>query len=140
MMQLTEEQRKALTEWIEEGLLCAEEFGFKGNVRKCMEIALAALTAEPVAMVVGKLGAGLKATCYEGALRPAEGSKLYTTPPVAALRLPDAKPSWDDEEGNDIDYMEPRDIYAMGKDDGYNRCIHDVKRLNAAAPEEKQND
>lgn len=48
----------------------------------CLRKLLASLEAKPVAVVVGKLGAGLKATCYEGSPRPVEGSKLYGAPPV----------------------------------------------------------
>ena len=42
------EEKKALIEWLEEGIACSDEYGFSGNVLKSMKIALAALTAQPV--------------------------------------------------------------------------------------------
>jgi len=42
------EENQALIKWLEEGIACSEEYGFNGNVLKSMQIALAALTAQPV--------------------------------------------------------------------------------------------
>jgi len=42
---MTEEQKQALIEWLEEGLMCSAEYGFSGNSIKSMQIALTALTA-----------------------------------------------------------------------------------------------
>lgn len=52
-------------------------------------------------------------------------------PESPALKLPDAKPDHDNEEGNDIDYLEPSQVYALGVDDGFNRCLREVVKLNA---------
>lgn len=144
MMQLTEEQRKALIEWIEEGLLCAEEFGFKGNVRKCMEIALAALTAKPaewpeIPFTFEELkrmhGEHFARGYVMGWERKSDSvsmkGELYTAPPVAALRLPEKcnrmSADYDDDSLLDIMFA-----------DGFDACLAEVKRLNATAPEEKQ--
>lgn len=94
MKPYTAEERTALVEWLtpqihELETACDEiPFGLYEDDAmqlQIMRIALASLTAVPVAVVVGKLGAGLKATCYEGAPRPVEGSKLYDASPVTDL-------------------------------------------------------
>ena len=36
--------------------------------------------------------------------------------------VPDALPENDDEEGSDIDYLEPSEVYALGRTDGWNAC------------------
>lgn len=54
-----------------------------------------------------------------------------TQPASPALKLPDAKPDHDSEDGNDIDYLEPSQVYALGVDDGFNRCLREVVKLNA---------
>lgn len=118
MKQYTEEDRAALIEWIEEGVLCAEEFGFKGNVRKCMEIALAALTATPVEREE------VETLMYWE-------KPLYTTPPVAALRLP--KPA--------AHHCDPRnrgEFYHEMECRAWDLAISEVKRLNATAPAEEK--
>lgn len=152
MQAYTEEQKAALIEFNREKIsslkLAVKQHAFEG-VREELEaellssqIILAALTAEPVGYIHKHAWREYKqAVCtggddgHEMYANTSNHFAVYTVPPASALRLPDAKPSWDDEDGNDIDYMEPRDIYAMGKDDGYNRCIHEVKRLNATAPQ-----
>lgn len=54
-----------------------------------------------------------------------------TQPASPALKLPDAKTDHDSEDGNDIDYLEPSQVYALGVDDGFNRCLREVAKLNA---------
>ncbi|EPG5473061.1 hypothetical protein QBC29_005544 [Escherichia coli] len=39
-------------------------------------------------------------------------------------RLPGKRPDRSDEEGCDIDYMEPSEIYQLGKDDGWNEVVY----------------
>ncbi|WP_370426103.1 hypothetical protein AB9Q52_010995 [Pantoea vagans] len=45
---MTNEEKQALIKWLKEGIACSEEYGFNGNILKSMQIALAALTAQPV--------------------------------------------------------------------------------------------
>ena len=40
----------------------------------------------------------------------------------APVSVPDALPENDDEEGNDIDYMEPSEVYIFGRTAGWNAC------------------
>ncbi|MEL5655613.1 hypothetical protein PTT65_04155 [Serratia ureilytica] len=55
---------------------------------------------------------------------------LFTAPP--APEVPDAIPEVDrGEGGSDIDYMQPKEIYDMGKTDGWNACR---AAMLAAAP------
>lgn len=51
--------------------------------------------------------------------------ELFTRPAADLAELvPPERNKWEgtDEEGYDIDYMEPSDIYQMGKDEGFNLC------------------
>ncbi|MGO3570818.1 MAG: hypothetical protein ACTIOQ_23600, partial [Serratia grimesii] len=60
-----------------------------------------------------------------------ELTPLYTAPPAPAV--PDAIPEVDrGEGGSDIDYMQPQEIYDMGKTDSWNACR---AAMLAAAPE-----
>ena len=36
--------------------------------------------------------------------------------------VPDALPENDDEDGHDIDYLEPSEVYALGRTAGWNAC------------------
>lgn len=53
---------------------------------------------QPVAVVVGKLGAGIRATAFEAAPRPELGQLLYDGP-AAAVKLP---PKSDVKMGGDV--------------------------------------
>lgn len=105
-------------------------------------VALASLEAEPVAWIC-KAGADAIKLAEQGvtcgryvSIHPngadsfEDRTFIYTAPPVPELKLPEEKPDWESEDGHDIDYMEPSDVYAMGKDDGFNKCLTEVKRLN----------
>ncbi|WP_373995777.1 DUF551 domain-containing protein [Escherichia coli] len=45
---------------------------------------------------------------------------MYTAPPVPVV--PAALPENDDEDGHDIDYLEPSEVYALGRTAGWNAC------------------
>ncbi|HHR6534555.1 TPA: DUF551 domain-containing protein [Escherichia coli] len=47
-----------------------------------------------------------------------EAIPLYTAPPVPVV--PAALPENDDEDGHDIDYLEPSEVYALGRTSGWN--------------------
>ncbi|WP_195618792.1 DUF551 domain-containing protein [Citrobacter farmeri] len=89
------------------------------------EIALASLTAEPAlyaaeeTLAYANMGE-LHLTCLSEPMGDAV-IPLYTAPP-ASVSVPDALPENDDEEGNDIDYMEPSEVYALGRAAGWNAC------------------
>lgn len=154
MPALTDEQREQLIKFGESVLEQFESDNYKfTNHEFLVRIALASMTAEPIheacyrtyypdtedeshrphsesgelcaRRIAGELGGYV-----EKVIHIADGENAYTAPPVPALKLPEGKPDWESEDGQDIDYMEPSDVYAMGKDDGFNNCLAEVKRLN----------
>ncbi|HDW2837199.1 TPA: DUF551 domain-containing protein [Escherichia coli] len=46
--------------------------------------------------------------------------EVYAAPPVPVV--PAALPENDDEDGHDIDYFEPSEVYALGRTAGWNAC------------------
>ena len=94
------------------------------------KIALASLTAEPVAWTdadelrdANNGGSGYLFSIGGDANKfsdPRSQIMLFTAPPTPVV--PDALPENDDEEGNDIDYMEPSEIYVLGRTAGWNAC------------------
>lgn len=46
--------------------------------------------------------------------------EVYAAPPVSVV--PAALPENDDEDGHDIDYLEPSEVYALGRTAGWNAC------------------
>nr|WP_286614879.1 hypothetical protein [Escherichia coli] len=59
-----------------------------------------------------------------------EAIPLYTAPPVPVV--PAALPENDDEDGHDIDYLEPSEVYALGRTSGWNACR--AAMLHSAEP------
>ncbi|MDH7317996.1 hypothetical protein QE535_00495 [Escherichia coli] len=45
---------------------------------------------------------------------------VYAAPPVPVV--PAALPENDDEDGHDIDYLEPSEVYSLGRTAGWNAC------------------
>ncbi|ENE2994987.1 DUF551 domain-containing protein [Escherichia coli] len=84
-------------------------------------IALASLEAEPVAYIfkhpAGKL---FWALTDESNKEQADVIPVYAAPPVPVV--PAALPENDDEDGHDIDYLEPSEVYALGRTAGWNAC------------------
>ncbi|MGX5031997.1 hypothetical protein [Enterobacter hormaechei] len=101
-----------------------------------MKLALASLEAEPVERRVAFRLYGQPDSDFEKAfenqakmneiisIHERAGFSATITPfydaPLAPVSVPDALPENDDEEGNDIDYMEPSEIYALGRTAGWN--------------------
>lgn len=85
------------------------------------KIALASLEAEPVAYIfkhpAGKL---FWALTDESNKEQADVIPVYAVPPVPVV--PAALPENDDEDGHDIDYLEPSEVYALGRASGWNAC------------------
>ncbi|WP_251315683.1 DUF551 domain-containing protein [Escherichia coli] len=83
---------------------------------------VAIVNAEPVADVVAWHKEGEERTCDIRWRRfdVAPGPLFAVAQP--AMKVPDALPENDDEDGNDIDYMEPTEVYALGKRAGWNAC------------------
>ncbi len=88
---------------------------------KLAEITLASLEAEPVAYIfkhpAGKL---FWALTDESNKEQADVIPVYAAPPVPVV--PAALPENDDEDGHDIDYLEPSEVYSLGRTAGWNAC------------------
>ncbi|ELC6509900.1 TPA: hypothetical protein ACOEAI_000195 [Enterobacter hormaechei subsp. xiangfangensis] len=95
------------------------------NALAAMKLALASLEAKPLGYIDAEYAEILKSGHVESCSVYAESGEgcfpVYTAPP-APVSVPDALPENDDEEGNDIDYMEPSEVYAFGRTAGWNAC------------------
>ncbi len=101
-----------------------------GEIRELARIALASLAAEPMAWKwrLTSLFDGVQIGPWRVCLAPLSPGKgdgckteaipLYTAPPVPVV--PAALPENDDEDGHDIDYLEPSEVYALGRTSGWN--------------------
>ena len=89
--------------------------------RRAYEIALASLEADPVAYIfkhpAGKL---FWALTDESNKDQSDVIPVYAAPPVPVV--PAALPENDDEDGHDIDYLKPSEVYALGRTAGWNAC------------------
>ncbi|EJH0103613.1 DUF551 domain-containing protein [Escherichia coli] len=99
--------------------------------RRAYEIALASLEADPVAYIfkhpAGKL---FWALTDESNKDQSDVIPVYAAPPVPVV--PAALPENDDEDGHDIDYLEPSEVYSLGRTAGWNACR--AAMLHSAEP------
>lgn len=99
--------------------------------RRAYEIALASLEADPVAYIfkhpAGKL---FWALTDESNKEQSDVIPVYAAPPVPVV--PAALPENDDEDGHDIDYLEPSEVYSLGRTAGWNACR--AAMLHSAEP------
>ncbi|MBM2951651.1 DUF551 domain-containing protein [Escherichia coli] len=88
---------------------------------QAFKLALASLEADPVAYIfkhpAGKL---FWALTDESNKEQADVIPVYAAPPVPVV--PAALPENDDEDGHDIDYLEPSEVYSLGRTAGWNSC------------------
>ncbi|HEA0960320.1 TPA: DUF551 domain-containing protein [Escherichia coli] len=93
----------------------------RGEQMELARIALASLEAEPVAYIfkhpAGKL---FWALTDESNKEQADVIPVYAAPPVPVV--PAALPENDDDDGHDIDYLEPSEVYSLGRTAGWNAC------------------
>ena len=134
MKKFTEAERAALIEYSSRAIKQAEEnrdeipFGLSEEEEmetSLFELALAALTAEPVGYIHNFLNPEKSTGIFANENRH-YGRAVYTAPPVAALVLPSEL-----EPASEADCDE---LFC----DGYNACLDEVKRLNANAPAEEK--
>lgn len=86
-------------------------------------IALASLEAEPVGAfhIAEQQVDGTSDYIKDGGWPIDNGTiEVYAAPPVPVV--PAALPENDDEDGHDIDYLEPSEVYALGRIAGWNAC------------------
>ncbi|MDN0522398.1 DUF551 domain-containing protein [Escherichia coli] len=121
MITITKERLLTIKQW-------RETYGPGSNVvlpaeeaEELARIALASLEAEPVAYIfkhpAGKL---FWALTDESNKDQSDVIPVYAAPPVPVV--PAALPENDDEDGHDIDYLEPSEVYSLGRTAGWNAC------------------
>ncbi|EFH3453027.1 DUF551 domain-containing protein [Escherichia coli] len=121
MTTITKERLLTIKQW-------RETYGPGSNVvlpaeeaEELARIALASLEAEPVAYIfkhpAGKL---FWALTDESNKDQSDVIPVYAAPPVPVV--PAALPENDDEDGHDIDYLDPSEAYALGRTAGWNAC------------------
>ena len=142
MTTITKERLLTIRQW-------RETYGPGSNVvlpaeeaEELARIALASIEAEPVAWKwrLTSLFDGVQIGPWRVCLAPLSPGKgdgckteaipLYTVPPVPVV--PAALPENDDEDGHDIDYLEPSEVYALGRTSGWNACR--TAMLHSAEP------
>lgn len=62
--------------------------------------------------------------------------EVYAAPPVPVV--PAALPENDDEDGHDIDYLEPSEVYALGRTAGWNACRASMLQGKSEQPQNAQ--
>ncbi|EKI2943380.1 DUF551 domain-containing protein [Escherichia coli] len=105
--------------------------------RRAYEIALASLEADPVAYIfkhpAGKL---FWALTDESNKEQSDVIPVYAAPPVPVV--PAALPENDDEDGYDIDYLDPSEAYALGRTAGWNACRAAMLQGKSEQPQNAQ--
>ncbi|EOZ5984078.1 DUF551 domain-containing protein, partial [Escherichia coli] len=105
--------------------------------RRAYEIALASLEVEPVAYIfkhpAGKL---FWALTDESNKDQSDVIPVYAAPPVPVV--PAALPENDDEDGHDIDYLDPSEAYALGRTAGWNACRAAMLQGKSEQPQNAQ--
>ncbi|EFK8179357.1 hypothetical protein AP223_003544 [Escherichia coli] len=95
----------------------------RGEQMELARIALASLEAEPVGAfhIAEQQVDGTSDYLKDGEWPIDNGIiEVYAAPPVPVV--PAALPENDDEDGHDIDYLEPSEVYALGRTAGWNAC------------------
>ena len=121
MTTITKERLLTIKQW-------RETYGPGSNVvlpaeeaEELARIALASLEADPVAYIfkhpAGKL---FWALTDESNKDQSDVIPVYAAHPVPVV--PAALPENDDEDGHDIDYLEPSEVYSLGRTVGWNAC------------------
>ncbi|EEY1619061.1 DUF551 domain-containing protein [Escherichia coli] len=96
---------------------------YQGNILAALRIALASLEAEPIGAfhIAEQQVDGTSDYIKDGEWPIDNGIiEVYAAPPVPVV--PAALPENDDEDGHDIDYLEPSEVYALGRTAGWNAC------------------
>ncbi|ENR5743003.1 TPA: hypothetical protein N2411_000491 [Escherichia coli] len=123
MITITKERLLTIKQW-------RETYGPGSNVvlpaeeaEELARIALASLEAEPVGAfhIAEQQVDGTSDYLKDGEWPIDNGIiEVYAAPPVPVV--PAALPENDDEDGHDIDYLEPSEVYALGRTAGWNAC------------------
>ncbi|EFT2882261.1 DUF551 domain-containing protein, partial [Escherichia coli] len=137
MTTITKERLLTIKQW-------RETYGPGSNVvlpaeeaEELARIALASLEADPVAYIfkhpAGKL---FWALTDESNKDQSDVIPVYAAPPVPVV--PAALPENDDEDGHDIDYLDPSEAYALGRTAGWNACRAAMLQGKSEQPQNAQ--
>ncbi|WP_374940663.1 MULTISPECIES: ead/Ea22-like family protein [Escherichia] len=102
-------------------------------------IALASLEAEPIGAfhIAEQQVDGTSDYIKDGEWPIDNGIiEVYAAPPVPVV--PAALPENDDEDGHDIDYLEPSEVYALGRTAGWNACRAAMLQGKSEQPQNAQ--
>lgn len=108
-------------------------------VRELARIALASLEAKPIGAfhIAEQQVDGTSDYIKDGEWPIDNGIiEVYAAPPVPVV--PAALPENDDEDGHDIDYLEPSEVYALGRTAGWNACRAAMLQGKSEQPQNAQ--
>ena len=111
----------------------------RGEQMELARIALASLEAEPVGAfhIAEQQVDGTSDYIKDGEWPIYNGTiEVYAAPPVPVV--PAALPENDDEDGQDIDYLEPSEVYALGRTAGWNACRAAMLQGKSEQPQNAQ--
>ncbi|HFN5749622.1 TPA: DUF551 domain-containing protein [Escherichia coli] len=139
MTTITKERLLTIKQW-------RETYGPGSNVvlpaeeaEELARIALASLEAEPVGAfhIAEQQVDGTSDYLKDGEWPIDNGIiEVYAAPPVPVV--PAALPENDDEDGHDIDYLEPSEVYALGRTAGWNACRAAMLQGKSEQPQNAQ--
>ncbi|EID2639504.1 DUF551 domain-containing protein [Escherichia coli] len=112
---------------------------YSENLRELARIALASLEAKPIGAfhIAEQQVDGTSDYIKDGEWPIDNGTiEVYAAPPV--LVVPAALPENDDEDGHDIDYLEPSEVYALGRTAGWNACRAAMLQGKSEQPQNAQ--
>ncbi|MGU6208437.1 DUF551 domain-containing protein [Escherichia coli] len=112
---------------------------YQGNILAALRIALASLEAEPIGAfhIAEQQVDGTSDYIKDGEWPIDNGIiEVYAAPPVPLV--PAALPENDDDDGHDIDYLEPSEVYALGRTAGWNACRAAMLQGKSEQPQNAQ--
>lgn len=111
----------------------------RGEQMELARIALASLEAKPIGAfhIAEQQVDGTSDYLKDGEWPIDNGIiEVYTAPPVPVV--PAALPENDDDDGHDIDYLEPSEVYALGRTAGWNACRAAMLQGKSEQPQNAQ--
>ncbi|HEC4498914.1 TPA: DUF551 domain-containing protein [Escherichia coli] len=111
----------------------------RGEQMELARIALASLEAKPIGAfhIAEQQVDGTSDYIKDGEWPIDNGIiEVYAAPPVPVV--PAALPENDDEDGHDIDYLEPSEVYALGRTAGWNACRAAMLQGKSEQPQNAQ--
>lgn len=111
----------------------------RGEQMEVARIALASLEAKPIGAfhIAEQQVDGTSDYLKDGEWPIDNGIiEVYTAPPVPVV--PAALPENDDDDGHDIDYLEPSEVYALGRTAGWNACRAAMLQGKSEQPQNAQ--